>query len=94
MSFISNTATDIQLNVRNDAKQLEQIGDWVANRLKHYSLNCTSAIMQAQGISSTDQGAILALIADFDRLNSVFNNQAPTGSADIKFDCAVLLGLY
>lgn len=94
MSFISNTAEDIQNNVRNDAKELERIGDWVANRLKHYQLNCTTDIMQAQGISSTDQSSILAMIADFDRLNAVYNNQAPSGSADIKFDCAVLLGLY
>lgn len=94
MSFISNTSTDIQNNVRNDAKELERIGDWIANRLLHYQLNCTQQIMGDQGISSTDQSSIQAMIADFDRLNSVFNNEAPTGSADIKFDCAKLLGLY
>ncbi len=94
MSFISNTSTDIALNVKNDSKELERIGDWIANRLRHYGLNCTQQIMADQGISSSDQSAILAMIADFDRLNSVFNNQAPSGSADIRHDCAVLLGLY
>jgi len=93
MSVIPTNLANIQLMVQQDAQQLRTFIDWVQDRYQAYNQNMTTENMTAAGLSANDQGSILALIGDFNRLQMLMNGTLPSDATNMKFDWAAILGV-
>lgn len=93
MSIIAINAQNMQLALQNDAQQLRTMISWLVQRNVSYSQNMTTANMTAAGISTADQTAILAFVADISRLVTFVNGTLPGVAANISVDITGVLGV-
>jgi len=93
MTFIPMSLANMQLMLQNDAQQMRSYIDWVNDRYQSYNQNMTTDNMTAAGISSGDQGAILAFIGDLNRLKTLMSGTLPGDATDTRYDCAAILGI-
>lgn len=92
-TFIPLNQANIQLMLQNDAQQLRTYVSWLEQRVQAYN-NLTTGAMTAAGITDgPTQSVILAFIADINRGYSYATGNAQGVAADMRFDCAAVLGI-
>jgi len=84
----------LQKMAQNDAQELRRIRQWIHERARSYSLNVGDTLMTALGLDSGQRSAMLAMIADFSRLDTIMAGTVVGTAADIEFDCDMVLGVY
>ena len=92
-TFLPLNQANIQLMLQNDAQQLRTYISWLEQRVEAYN-NLTTQAMTAAGISDEPtQGVILAFEADLNRAYLYATGTAQGVAADMRFDCAAVLGV-
>jgi hypothetical protein len=93
MTYIAMSPANIQLMLQNDAQQLRTYISWLEQRVQAYN-NLTTNVMTAAGITDgPTQNTILAFIADINRGYLYSTGVAQGVAADMRFDCAAILGV-
>lgn len=93
MALIPIDNAHIQQILQNDTQQMRTMISWLEQRNTSYSQNMTTANMTSAGVSSGDQTAILAFIADVSRLVTFLHGTLPGVAADVRVDVANVLGV-
>ena len=93
MTFIPMDITHLQVQLQNDVQQLRSMIAWAEQRSYAYTQELTTGVMTAASISSPDQTAILAFIADLNRLYAYMTGTIQSVASDMRFDCAAVLGV-
>lgn len=83
----------ITQSVISDANYLRSFLAWSQARYSAYSLLCTTAAMNAAGISANDQTFILAFIGDLNRINQLSTGTIPGNTDLFNYNITQLLGL-
>jgi len=92
-TFLPLNEANIQLMLQNDAQQLRTYISWLEQRVQAYN-NLTTAAMTAAQITDTNtQNVILAFEADINRAYQYATGTPQTVAADMRFDCAAILGV-
>ena len=92
-TYLPLNANNIQLMLQNDAQQLRTYVSWLEQRVQAYN-NLTTQAMTAAGISDgPTQSVILAFIADINRGYQYAIGNTQGVAADMRFDCAAVLGV-
>lgn len=93
MSFIPVNSTNLTVALQNDVQQWRTTLDWAQDRQYAYSQQLTTQIMTSLGVSTNDQNAILAFIADLNNFNLLAAGQSHTTGSIFKFNIANILGV-
>jgi hypothetical protein len=92
-TFLPMNQANIQLMLQNDAQQLRTYVSWLEQRVEAYN-NLTTDAMTAAGITDgPTQNVILAFEADINRAYQYATGTAQAVAADMRFDCAAVLGV-
>lgn len=93
-TFLPVDLATIKLMLQNDAQQLRTYISWLEQRVEAYN-NLTTQAMTAAGITdSPTQNVILAFEADINRAYQYAIGNVQGVAADMRFDCAAVLGIY
>jgi len=93
MTYIPVDAQHLQVALQNDAQQWRTTISWAKERYQSYAQNLTVDTMNALGISQTDQGFILAFIADLNRFIELASGTVPSSADDMAYNIAGVLGI-
>jgi hypothetical protein len=92
-TFLPLNQANIQLMLQNDAQQLRTYISWLEQRVEAYN-NLNTTAMNAAGITdSNTQSVILAFEADINRAYQYATGTPQAVAADMRFDCAAILGV-
>lgn len=92
-TFLPENLANIQLMLQNDAQQLRTYVGWLEERSLAYN-NLTQAAMTTAGITDgPTQNVILAFEADINRAYQYAIGNVQGVAADMRFDCAQVLGV-
>jgi hypothetical protein len=93
MTLIPVDITNVKQTVQNDCLQVRSFLDWVNDRYQAYNQNLTTDVMNGLGISSGDQGFIVAFIGDLNRIKTLASGTVPSDADDMRYVIAGLLGV-
>lgn len=92
-TFLPLNQANINLALQNDSQTLRTHLSWLEERVEAYN-ELTTAAMTAAGITDPNvQNAILAFIADINRMHQYATGTPQTVAADMRFDIAAILGV-
>jgi hypothetical protein len=92
-TFLPLNEANIQLMLQNDAQQLRTYISWLEQRVEAYNNLTTAAMTAAQITDPNVQSVILAFEADINRAYQYATGTAQAVAADMRFDCAAILGV-
>jgi hypothetical protein len=93
VSLIPMDLAHIQVMLQNDAQQMRTMLSWLEERNRTYQQNLTAANMTAAGITTADQTAILAFIADIARMLAYASGTPQAIAGDVRIDITGVLGV-
>lgn len=93
MTFIPIDSTHLTVALQNDVQQWRTTMDWAQDRWYAYNQQLTTQIMTGLSISTNDQNAILAFIADLNNFNLLALGEAHTTGSIFRFNVANILGV-
>ena len=92
-TFLPLNQANIQLMLQNDAQQLRTYISWLEQRVQAYNNLNTAAMTAAQITDPNTQSVILAFEADINRAYQYATGTPQAVAADMRFDCAAILGV-
>lgn len=93
-TFLAVDLATIKLMLQNDAQQLRTYISWLEERVQAYNNLTTQAMTNAGITDSPTQNVILAFEADISRAYQYATGTAQAVAADMRVDCAAILGIY